>query len=278
VKAVYVYSLCKKACEILSGVLIPHDTSVLKTKKGIETMIKFPVESLVSEVVRFIKDPRSGHGKRHDLGVVLSIAVCAVLCGCRSYIAIGAWSQSLSSEELKRFGSKWKTPPSEPTIRRVIQRINADEFDKIIGQWLLEKKLVKSPDGLKGCGIAIDGKTMRGSYNGKGRGIHLLSAIIHKEGVVCAQEAVDEKTNEIKHVRPLLNDLDIEGAVVTADALHTQKDLAKYLVKDKKAHYLLTVKDNQPTLLEDIQYILAAKKKNQKGNRISPTTIRGTEE
>jgi hypothetical protein len=70
-----------------------------------------------------------------------------------------------------------------------------------------------------------------------------------------AQEEVDEKTNEIKHVKPLLKDINIEGAIVTADALHTQKETAKFLVEEKKAHYLLTVKDNQPTLLEDIKYL-----------------------
>lgn len=131
-----------------------------------------------------------------------------------------------------------------------------------MGQWLLEQKLIDAPDGLKGCGcgIAIDGKTLRGSHHGSQKGIHLLSAVIHKEGVVIAQEEVGEKTNEIKHVKPLLKNIDIEGAIVTADALHTQKETAKYLVEEKKAHYLLTVKDNQPTLLEDIKCLLDLKK------------------
>lgn len=266
-KAVYIYSLCKKACEVLSGVLIPYDFSLSNSKGRLEKMIKFPIEALLSKVREFITDPRSKHGKRHLLETVLSIAVCAVLCGCRGYRSIGAWSESLSSEELIRFGSKRKTPPSEPTIRRVIQRVDADEFDTQIGQWLLEQKLCGSPDSLKGSGIAIDGKTIRGSHNGaKKKAIHLLSAVIHKEGVVIAQDEVDENSNEIKHVESLFKNLDIKGYVVTADAMHTQKEAANYLVEEKKADYLFTVKGNQPTLLEDIEFLDL--KKTAKPNRM----------
>jgi hypothetical protein len=267
-KAVYLYPLCKRACEILSGDLIPYDVSLLKGKRRLEIMIKFPIERLLNRIREFT-DPRSRHGKRHPLETILTIAVCAVLCGCRGYRAIGAWSGSLSREELVRFGSTRDTPPSEPTIRRLIQRIDADKFDRDIGQWLLEQKLFETSDGLKGRGIAIDGKTLRGSHNGFEKGVHLLSAVIHKEGVVFAQEKVDEKTNEIKHVKPLFENVDIEGSVVTADALHTQKEIANYLVEEKKADYLFTVKDNQPTLLKDILDNLELKKTPNQTTRSS---------
>jgi hypothetical protein len=267
VKAVYLYSLYKRAREILSGDLIPYDVSLLKEQRRLSTMIKFPIEKLIWRI-REITDPRSSHGKRHPLETVLSIAVCAVLCGCKGYRSVGAWSQSLSREELVRFGSTRDTPPSEPTIRRLIQRVDADKFDREIGDWLLEQKLLESPDALKGCGIAIDGKTVRGSHNGAKKGVHLLSAVIHKEGVVFAQEEVDEKTNEIKHVKPLFENVDIEGSIVTADALHTQKEIANYLVEEKKADFLFTVKDNQPTLLDDIKSLDLKKTPNPKANRI----------
>jgi len=270
VKAVYLYSLYKRACEILSGDLIPFNVSLIKKRRRIATMIKFPIERLLCRIREFT-DPRSSHGKRHPLETVLSIAVCAVLCGCKGYRGIGAWSQSLSHEELVRFGSSRDTPPSEPTIRRLIQRIDADKFDREIGDWLLEEKLLESADGLRGCAIAIDGKTVRGSHNGSQKAVHLLSAVIHKEGVVIAQEEVDEKTNEIKHVRPLFENINIEGSVVTADALHTQKELANYVVEEKKADYLFTVKDNQPTLLADIKYI-DLKKTHHLNHTTAPTT------
>lgn len=270
-KAVYVYNLCKKASEVLTGVLVPYDLSQSQSKMRLEKMIKFPIEALLLKVREFITDPRSKHGKRHPLETVLSIAVCAVLCGCRGYRSIGDWSQSLSREELIRFGSNWKTPPSEPTIRRVIQRVDADEFDNQIGQWLLAQELLGTAGGLEGRGIAIDGKTIRGSHNGAKKAVHLLSAVIHKEGVVIAQDEVDEKTNEIKHVEPLFENIDIEGSIITADALLTQKEIADYLVEEKKADYLFTVKGNQPTLLEDIKSLDLKKTPNP--NRMpSPTT------
>lgn len=259
VKAIYVYSLCQRATVVLSGDLIPYDSRLLKDHRRLSSMIQFPIERLLCRIQSFT-DPRRQAGKRHPLETILSIAVCAVLCGCKSYRAIGAWAQSLSREELVRFGSTRDTPPSEPTIRRLIQRIDADKFDRAIGDWLLEQKLLDISDGLKGQGIAIDGKTLRGSHHGSQKGIHLLSAVIHKEGVIFAQEKVDEKTNEIKHVKPLFDNVDIEGSVVTADALHTQKEIANYLVEEKKADYLFTVKDNQPTLLKDIADNLALKK------------------
>lgn len=106
---------------------------------------------------------------------------------------------------------------------------------------------------LAGKAIAMDGKTLCGSANGETAAVYLLSAVVHKERIVIAQEHVDEKTNEITRVQPLLDPLDLQGAVVTADALLTQKEIAKYIVRNKKADYVFTVKGNQKTMLEDIQ-------------------------
>ncbi|MCP4491334.1 MAG: ISAs1 family transposase [Gammaproteobacteria bacterium] len=276
VKAVYLYSLYKRAREILSGDLIPYDVSLLKEPRRLSTMIKFPIEKLMWRIRELI-DPRSSHGKRHPLETVLSIAVCAVLCGCKGYRSIGAWAKSLSREELVRFGSSRDTPPSESAIRRLIQRVDADKFDREMGDWLLEQKLLELPNALNGRGIAIDGKTLRGSHNGAKKGVHLLSAVIHKEGVVFAQEEVDEKTNEIKHVKPLFDKVDIEGSIVTADALHTQKELANYLVKEKKADFIFTAKNNQPTLLDDIKSLDLKKTPNPKTNRMQKPSTKGTD-
>jgi hypothetical protein len=95
-------------------------------------------------------------------------------------------------------------------------------------------------------GVAVDGKTLRGAVQDDGRAVHLLSALTHDERVVIGQREVDHKVNEIKVFRPLLKDLDIEGALVTADAMHTQRGHARFLVKEKHADYFLFVKENQP--------------------------------
>lgn len=198
------------------------------------------------DLLKTILDPRKPRGVRHPVATIVAIAVCAALCGARSFCAIAEWTQGLSREALRKLGSKRPSPPSEPTIRRVLQRLDADRLDAQIGSWLVAQH------SLAGRGLSVDGKTLRGGHDRNRRAPHLLSAILHQEAVVLAQLAVEEKTNEIPKLPELLDPLPLEGAVVTADALHTQHNTARYLVETKQADYLFIVKDNQSTLRQDI--------------------------
>lgn len=252
-KAVYVFPLHKEGEKVLSGDFIPYDLNLVLKQVRLSVLQDFPIDSLLEEI-RSMRDPRQSQGLRHPLETVLAISLCAVICGCRGFRAIGEWAGYLTVKDLRRFGSNRDRPPSEPSIRRVLHRIDAVEFDRKIYGWLLKQKIIK------GEGIAIDGKTLRGSRDGEKRGRHLLSAVIHKEGVVIAQDEVDEKTNEIKHVKPLFEDVDIAGSVVTADALLTQREVAKYIVEEKNADYLFVAKGNQKTLMEDIKNLELEKK------------------
>lgn len=198
------------------------------------------------DLLQTLVDPRKPRGVRHPVVTIVAIAVCAALSGARSFCAIAQWAQGLSREALQQLGSKRWRPPSEPTLRRVLQRIDADRLDAEIGQWLTRHH------PLAGRAVAVDGKTLRGGHDQRQPAPHLLSAILHQEAVVIGQIAVEEKTNEIPKLPQLLDPLPLEGAVVTADALHTQQDTARYLVETKKADYLFIVKDNQPTLRQDI--------------------------
>jgi hypothetical protein len=148
----------------------------------------------------------------------------------------------LSAEQLRRFGSRRQRAPSERTFRRMLGAVDAAAFDRIVGQWAEEHC------ENVGRALAIDGKTLRGSADGDAKAVHLLAALLHHEAVVTAQMAVPDKTNEIPCAKTLLAPLDLNGAVVTADALHTQHETARYIVEDKGADYLFTVKENQPTL------------------------------
>ena len=132
------------------------------------------------------------------------------------------------------------------TIRRVLQGLDANRLDAQIGQWVARQQL------RPGVAVAVDGKSLRRSHEAGQPAPHLLSAILHQEAVVVAQRDVEEKTNEIPQLPALLAPLPLEGTVVTADALHTQKETARYLVEKKKADYLFIAKDNQPTLRQDI--------------------------
>ena len=239
-KGVFVYPLFKDAKALLKAELLPYDFNLLYRRDFMEALRNFPIESLISEIGK-ITDPRKPRGIRHPLVVVLGISVCAVLCGARSFLAIGQWAKGLPKEILKRFGARRDEPPSEPTIRRTIHSIDADEFDRRISNWLISQKC------FKGKGLAVDGKVLRGG------GLKLLSAIVHKEGIIIKQNEIREGTNEIKAFKPLLKDIEINGAVVTVDAMHCQRENAKFLVEEKGADYVFTVKENQKTLLEDIK-------------------------
>jgi hypothetical protein len=196
------------------------------------------------DVLKTVVDPRKPRGVRHPVVTVVAIAVCAALSGARSFTAIAEWAEGLSREALRRLGSKRWKPPSEPTIRRVLQGLDANTVDGRIGQW------IASQHPLAGHGVAVDGKTVRGAHDAGQRAPHLLSAILHEEAVVIGQMEVEEKTNEIPKLPELLAPLPLEGAVITADAMHTQTEPACYIVEQKKA--LFIVKDNQPTLRQDI--------------------------
>lgn len=100
--------------------------------------------------------------------------------------------------------------------------------------------------------MAVDGKTLRGSGQGATRPQHLLAVVTHDTQSTLAQTAVGEKTNEIPTLRELLAPLDLQARVVTADALHTQAETARYLIEEKGADYVLTVKDNQRTMLRSL--------------------------
>ena len=198
------------------------------------------------DLLQTVVDPRQPRGVRHPVVTVVAIAVCATLAGARSFTALAEWAKGLSREGLRRLGSKRWTPPSEPTFRRVLQRLNANALDAQIGQWVARQY------PLAGQAIAVDGKSLRGAHDVGQAVPHLLSAILHQEAVVLGQLEVEEKTNEIPKLRQLLDPLPLQGAVVTADALHTQTETARYLVENKGADYLFIVKDNQPTLRQDI--------------------------
>jgi len=198
------------------------------------------------DLLQDVRDPRRRRGVRHPVRTVVALAVCAAVAGARSFAAIAQWAQGLSAEALRRLGATRRTPPSEPTIRRVLQAVDADALDAQLGPWLLR---VAAPAG---AAVSVDGKTLRGGHARGQAAPHLLSAILHQDAVVVAQAAVPAATNEIPALPALLDPLPLAGAVVTADALHTQAETARFLVEDKHADYVFTVKDNQPTLRDDI--------------------------
>jgi len=251
-KGMFIYPLHPRTKEILSAPFpAPEIKGNIFMKSFSIDVNQLPLEGQggLIEVMKQIADPRDARGIRHPIASVLTLAVLATLSGMRSYEAIAEWAADLPKDLLRRFRCWCWKAPSEPTFRRVLQSVDVQEIDDKIGQWL------ENQEGFRGQGISMDGKTLRGSSDGEKPAVHLLSAITHETGVVIAQKRVDEKTNEITAAQPLIEPFNLKGATITADALHTQRKFAEYLVKEKGADYVLIAKENQPTLLEDIKTI-----------------------
>ena len=246
-KQIWVYPLHPRARQWLCDPIAhpawrPSMQSVKVTPKQMEDL---------RQRLQALPDARHPRGKRHHLATVLTIAMAAVLAGSRGYTAIAEWAARLTQPQLKRLRARYNpcterfVAPSEPTIRRLLQHADVAAFEHTLGQWLLGVAPADSA-------LAVDGKTVRGAVDDDGHQPHLLSALFHGSGVTVASRQVGVKTNEIPEIQPLLEPLDITDHVVTADAMHTQRETARFLVEDKHAHYLFTVKDNQPTLREAI--------------------------
>jgi predicted transposase YbfD/YdcC len=199
-----------------------------------------------------VPDPRDRRGLRHPLAGVLALATAAVLTGARSLAAITEWAADAPPLVLAALGVR-RDPltgehrvPGETTLRRVLTTIDGDALDAAVTAWLADR--LPAPGPRQPRATAVDGKTLRGATQPGGRPVHLLAALDHATGAVLAQHQVDGAPEEVTGFQPLLAGLDLTGVTVTADALHTKRDAAKFLVTDKHAHYLLTVKANQPTL------------------------------
>jgi predicted transposase YbfD/YdcC len=181
------------------------------------------------------------------MSAILALAVCAVIAGARSFVAIAEWTAAATPNALATLGVSGEVP-CESTIRRTINKVDANGLDVIVGTWMALRATTSERFRV----VAVDGKSLRGSASAGGRCRHLLAAVTHTGGLVLGQLNVDLKTNEIPLFSTLLDTIELLGALVTADAMHCQKDHAEYLVEKRGAHYLLTVKNNQPKLKKQL--------------------------
>ena len=225
-----------------------------------------------------VPDPRARRGIRHRLVTVLAVAVCAVLTGARSYVAIAEWAHDLPLGVRIRLGLVRRATPSESAIRRILQKVDPEALDRAVSDWLIARAArisppppdpaqPSAPQQNAGFGtariaappprvpsprvIAVDGKSARGARRADERAVHLLAALDTRCGIVLGQSVVDGKTNEITAFAPLLDRVDITAAIITADALHTQDQHARYLHR-RGAHYVFIVKGNRPRLHQQL--------------------------
>ncbi|MGI8492735.1 MAG: ISAs1 family transposase [Acidimicrobiales bacterium] len=200
-----------------------------------------------------LKDPRVERTRKHPLINVLFIAVCAVLSGANSFAAIEEFGLDRRAW-FARFLDLTNGTPSDDTFARVLARLDPAAFEKCLLSWIQAVQEVTDSRL-----IAIDGKTLRGSYDrrdGKAA-IHMVSAWSTENKLSLGQVVVDEKSNEITAIPELLGLLDVSGAVVTIDAMGCQKEIAD-LIREGEGDYVLAVKQNQPTLYEQVEEAIDA--------------------
>jgi len=204
------------------------------------------------EVFQSMRDSRRGHGLRHPQPFVLACAAVAMLLGAGGYQAFEEECSKLTQRQLKALGCR-KDPktkryhaPSDTTFFRVLNGLDAAAFDLALGRWIMEQE----PAVL--ATLAVDGKVLRGSGRQDGKPLQLLSAVSHRLRLTVAQEPIEEKSNEIPALKPLLKSLPLQNKsfLVTADAIHCQQESARYVTQDLGGDYLFGLKGNQSGILE----------------------------
>lgn len=200
----------------------------------------------IADVFLGIRDPRQAKKVEHDLVELLVVAVCGVLAGADDFVEIEEWAKE-KLDWFRQYLKLAKGIPSHDTFGRVFAAIDAKAFGAAFRRWVGSVAPALAKDEV----VGIDGKTSRRSGKVGRTPLHLVSAFAAGAGLVLGQQATAEKSNEKTAIPELLATLALEGCIVTIDAMGTQPNIAQ-AIRDRGAHYILSVKDNQPTLAESM--------------------------
>lgn len=247
-----------------------------------EPVVSVPVLDVcfgLLELFAAVGDGRSDQGRDHPVAVVLALAAAAVVAGMGGYTAITGWVADVPVEVLaglyRRVGADPVAAPSKSTIWRVLTDADPDAFDAAVGTWLTNLARFGSapaprrsdptcadiadsagePVGSALMQVRLDGKTVRGAKDADGHQPHLLAALLGPAGptgartVIAAQTEVGAKTNEVPMAHTVLDGVELAGAVVTADALHTVKATAEF-IHQRGGEFVLPVKQNRKALYD----------------------------
>lgn len=223
------------------------------------------IECLKEEIKKINEPRRTGYGNiRHKLEDIIIIGLCTVICGGEDFVDMEEFGKS-RREFLAKFLELPNGIPDSDTFRRVFEKINPSELSSCLINWVSAERDKRSV-------VAIDGKTICGSANRQHKAYHVVSAFVAENRITLGEIHVEEKTNEITAVPELLDLIDVEGSIVTADAMSCQKKIVKKII-DSNADYTIGLKQNQPVLYKDAEdYFkafsseLPALKSNEKGH------------
>jgi hypothetical protein len=255
-KQLYLRELRPRALGILRQGRLPADLAEHEEKVSGPCPFQATHLGALLEVLAQFRDPRRGHGLRHPQPFVLACAAVAMLMGAGGYAAFEDECGKLTQRQLRALGCREdpKTgrcrAPSDTTFFRVLNGLDAAEFDLRLGQWMMAQEISILQR------LAVDGKCLRGSARTDGKPLQLLSAVSHRLRLTVAQEPVAEKSNEIPAFAPLLRKLPpgaLEGSLITADAMQCQQESSRLVTQELGADYLWGLKGNQSGILERAQ-------------------------
>ncbi len=252
-KQLWVKSLVADGPALLSSGVLPEPWRAYDKEPPVQCGISCEHLPSLFDRLTDLMDSRKRQGKRHRLATLYAIIVCAKLSGKPGgYRALHIYAESLTKPQ-RRALRCWINPetgdyevPSETSFFRALKIVTASQLQAVLDPWLDEKLGPASRDEL----VAIDGKTLNHS------GVHLVSAILVPSLRCAGVEAVADKTNEIPALRQLVDRIDLDGRLVGMDALHTQDETVQKILYAKGADYIVTIKDNQPTLSTTAQTLL----------------------
>jgi hypothetical protein len=176
-----------------------------------------------------------------------------MLMGAGSYQAFEDICGKFTQRQLKALGCRYDQkkkaylPPSDSTFFRVLNALDAPAFDLVVGQWMMQQDISVLQ------ALAVDGKVLRGSGRGDGKPLQLLSAVSHRLRLTVAQEPIEEKSNEIPAIKPLLRKVPCHGTLITADAMHCQQESSRFVTQELGGDFIFGLKGNQSGILERAQ-------------------------
>jgi hypothetical protein len=207
-----------------------------------------------------IPDPRARKGRRYALPVLLVLCLVGLCCGCQGYLSIARWARALKTDVLAEFGFQKGRTPCASTLLNLFRVLDWDGFAQHLHRWVeaacLPVPAATDPEPAW-QGFALDGKTLRGSLAAGAEIAHVVSLVAHGLGVSVTEAGVPEKQGELTVAPEVLAPVLGPGRVITGDALFTQRGLCTQILAGG-SHYVLLVKENQPTLLTQVQAVLSA--------------------
>lgn len=256
-KQLYLRELRPRARQRLRQARWPEELARHEAEVAGPCPFQAPALETLLERLSALPDGRRGHGLRHRQRFVLGCAVVCTLMGACGYRAFENTTRKFTQRQLRALGCHPREEdgrylsPSDSTFRRVLNKIDPDALSALIGQWLGQQEIGALAQ------LAVDGKVLRGSGRHDGKPLHLLSAVTHQLRLTLGQVAIEQKSNEIPALKPLLKKVAVlPGTVITADAMHCQQESARFITQELGGDYLFGLKGNQSGILQRAERLL----------------------